>query len=126
MALIHQTHGPSPRNQMDHWTVRTRTLVPWSQIERVLPRHLEHEKNLAARGILLLAGPFVADGGGFTGEGFAVYSAASEDEALNLAREDPFVSEGLREVTAVERWSIRRVGARVGELRSEDEQGISS
>ena len=109
------------RGAVDFWMVRTRTLVPWTEIERVLSRHLAQEKALAAQGILLLAGPFITAEGGFTGDGFSIYATETEAEALDLAREDPFIIEGLREVTSVERWSIRRVGAALGDLRSEDE-----
>lgn len=108
------------RSLVDFWTVRTRTIVPWTEIERALPRHLAYETALAAQGLLLLAGPFITAERGLTGDGFSVYATETEAQALDLARQDPFIVEGMREVTSVERWSIRRVGSTVGDLRSED------
>jgi uncharacterized protein YciI len=107
-------------NLVDFWMVRTRTIAPWAEIERVLPRHLTFETELAERGDLLLAGPFIDAEGSFTGDGLFILATRTEGEARDLAAQDPFVVDGLREVVAVERWSVRRVGVSVPRLRSED------
>lgn len=104
---------------MQIWLARTRTTATWEELEKILPRHLERETALAEAGVLILAGPLPRADGSLDGDGLAIYYAASEQEARQLAQDDPFICEGVRAVVSVEQWDVRRVGWRVGELTSE-------
>jgi len=102
------------------WLTRTRTTVTWEELAKILPRHLEREKLLAEAGVLVLAGPLPTADGSLDGDGLALYFAVSEQEARQLAADDPFVREGVRAVVSVELWDVRRVGWRVNQLTSDD------
>jgi hypothetical protein len=62
--------------------------------KEVRPAHLAYVAEQYRLGRVRLAGPF-ADGSG----GMVVYQNVSRDEAERLAREDPAVSSGARDLT---------------------------
>lgn len=101
---------------MDIWVVRTRTTVDWEQLEGVLPQHLEREGRLAETGELFLAGPLPTADGGLAGDALTLFHTDSAESARTLAEQDPFMTEGIRVIVAIERWDIRSVGRRALEL----------
>lgn len=101
---------------MQMWLVRTRSLMDWAQLERVLPRHLANEAELAGAGALVMAGPLPTPTGSLDGDGLTLYHAESAEAARTLALSDPFVHEGIRKIVAVELWDVRCVGWRAGDV----------
>ena len=76
------------------------------EIQKNLPAHLAYQKEMEAAGKLVMAGP-VSDPSGneMTGAGCIVYSAASLEEAQNLADNDPMHIAGAR-VYSVRCWLV--------------------
>ena len=68
----------------------------------VRPAHLEHLKTLGGR--LVFAGPFMDSDDKPCGS-LVVIEAASQAEAEALAKQDPFVREGVFESYQVRRWT---------------------
>ncbi|MGZ4164890.1 MAG: YciI family protein [Tumebacillaceae bacterium] len=64
------------------------------------PHHLEYLEGLEQQGKIFARGPFV-DGSG----GMVVYIAESMEEAVQLAKQDPYVANGVRELELHE-WKI--------------------
>lgn len=60
----------------------------------ILKKHTAYFKQLGIEGKCLIAGPF-ADQNGELGAGCYIFAAETEQEALNMANNDPLVSEGL-------------------------------
>lgn len=75
-------------------------------MKETLPRHLEYQKEMEARGVLVFAGP-VSDETGeeMNGAGMIIYRAGSFDEARSFAEADPMHAEGRRSFT-LKRWLI--------------------
>ncbi len=63
---------------------------------KVIPEHIAYLEDLHQRGVLIAAGPF-RDGRG----GMILIETVDEAAAENIAREDPFVRQG------VERYTLR-------------------
>ncbi len=57
----------------------------------VIQKHIEYLKSLDDKGLLILAGPFSDYPGGMV-----VIKAHHEEEAIQIALSDPFVSQGYR------------------------------
>lgn len=68
--------------------------------QRVRPEHLRFVAEQYNRGKVKLAGPF-ADGSG----GMVVYQNVTAEEAGVLARQDPAISSGARQLTLIE-WNL--------------------
>lgn len=68
----------------------------------VRPRHLEHLKSLGDT--LVFAGALLDDGEKANGS-LMVIDAGSREEAEELARQDPFVKEGVFARFEVRRWN---------------------
>ena len=75
-------------------------------VKQSLPAHLEYQRELEQRGILVLAGP-VSDlaGESMEGAGLIVYRAGSMAEAKRLAEEDPMHLGGARGFT-LRKWLV--------------------
>ncbi|MCS6874061.1 MAG: YciI family protein [Pyrinomonadaceae bacterium] len=64
--------------------------------QEILKKHTEYFKRLGKEGRCLVAGPF-ANQKGELGAGCYIFSAETEEQAKNMASEDPLVAEGLYE-----------------------------
>ena len=75
-------------------------------VKQCLPAHLEYQRGLEQRGILVLAGP-LSDPTGDTmeGAGLIVYRAGSMAEAKRLAEDDPMHRDGARGFT-LRKWLV--------------------
>jgi len=58
---------------------------------QVVQEHVEHLRTLDQEGRLVLCGPFADYPGGMV-----VFRADSEDEALRIAKSDPFIASGFK------------------------------
>jgi uncharacterized protein YciI len=70
-----------------------------------LASHLKYLIDLEKRGILFASGPFSNAEGQLTGDGLTIVRAASFEEAVKIANEDPFTLCGLR-TPSVRRWTV--------------------
>ena len=76
------------------------------EMQKILPRHLDYQKQVEATGKLFLAGPVSdASATNMSGGGLIIYRASSIEEARKLAEEDPMHKEGGREFT-VRAWLV--------------------
>lgn len=76
------------------------------KVKGSLPAHLDYQRNLEDRGVLVLAGP-LSDPAGETmvGAGLIIYRAASMDDARQLAEDDPMHRSGARGFT-LRKWLV--------------------
>lgn len=75
-------------------------------LKSVLPRHLDYQQELEARGELFLAGPLSDVTGQYMqGCGLIIYRCDSFEHALKLAEGDPMHSEKARTFT-LRRWLV--------------------
>lgn len=75
-------------------------------LKSVLPRHLEYQKELEARGELFLAGPLSDDTGQYMqGGGLIIYRCESLEHARKLAEGDPMHRENAR-TFILRRWLV--------------------
>ena len=91
----------------DYWLVQS-TPRPGVTAEDVAARADEHVAwllGLERDGVLLMSGPLTSGDGVRPGSGVTVLRAAGAEEALALARQDPFVLAGLRD-PAVFGWRV--------------------
>ena len=66
-------------------------------VKNSLPGHLAYQRDLEARGVLVLAGPLSDDAGEtMVGAGLIIYRATSMEEARSLTENDPMHSSGAR------------------------------
>ncbi len=64
---------------------------------KLLPTHLDYQKSLEAKGILVAAGPLSDETGTqWTGKGLIIYRAPSLEEARKIADADPMHREKVR------------------------------
>lgn len=71
-----------------------------------LPSHLAYQRDLEARGILVMAGPLSDPTGEImVGGGLIIYRAASMEEATALTRNDPMHQSGARSFT-LRKWLV--------------------
>ncbi|GLC81664.1 YciI family protein [Lacrimispora brassicae] len=59
--------------------------------EEIIRSHVEHLKELKSQGKLVLCGPFTDYPGGMV-----VFLAEDLDEAMNIAKADPFIASGCK------------------------------
>lgn len=75
-------------------------------VKQCLPAHLEYQRELEQRGILVLAGPLSdPTGESMEGAGLIVYRADSMAEAKQLADGDPMHHSGARRYT-LRKWLV--------------------
>lgn len=73
---------------------------------KILPEHLDYQKQMEMAGKLFLAGPLSdISGEEMTGGGMIVYRAASMEDALQIASSDPMHKRGGRTFT-LRRWLV--------------------
>ncbi|MGI9438041.1 MAG: YciI family protein [Geminicoccaceae bacterium] len=77
-----------------------------SLLKTTLPSHLDYQKEMEARGTLVLAGPLSDDSGEeMQGSGLIVYRARSFEEARGFAEGDPMHAAGAR-TFRLRRWLV--------------------
>ncbi len=77
-----------------------------AEAQKVLPQHLNYQREMEAAGKLMLAGPLSdTSGEDLSGGGLIIYRAASMDEARNLALDDPMHEMEIRTFT-IRRWLV--------------------
>ncbi|MDE0520808.1 MAG: YciI family protein [Boseongicola sp.] len=75
-------------------------------VKQCLPVHLEYQRVLEQRGVLVLAGPLSdPTGESMEGAGLIVYRAGSMAEAKRLAEDDPMHQGGARGFT-LRKWLV--------------------
>jgi len=76
------------------------------QLQATLPDHLAYQKEMEAKGSLVLAGPMSDDTGELMqGVGLIIYRAQSFEEARAFAEADPMHQAGARSFT-LRRWLV--------------------
>ena len=75
------------------------------QIGALLPQHLEFMIGLEKSGVLFASGPLADGEGKMRGDGLTIVRAANAAEARKIARQDPFVINGLRTFDLRE-WTV--------------------
>jgi uncharacterized protein len=80
------------------WVVRwtPREGVTAADVEAALDAHLEWMLELEAAGHVVASGPLTSGPGVAPGAGLTVLRVPTEQEAVALAAQDPFVAKGLR------------------------------
>jgi uncharacterized protein YciI len=79
------------------FVVISRPVAGFGPVQAALGEHLPYQKKLEAKGVMVSAGPLAnADGTAWDGEGIFIYRAASLDEAIRLAEQDPMHIVGAR------------------------------
>ncbi|KIN03577.1 hypothetical protein OIDMADRAFT_17938 [Oidiodendron maius Zn] len=81
-----------------------------SIFDDVVDEHRDYLEELAAKGKLLAAGPFIPGGSERkeSGVGMIVVYADSEDEARRIGEEDPMHRKGVRKFT-IDFWLVKHV-----------------
>jgi uncharacterized protein YciI len=89
------------------WAIFSRPVAPLEQLLPVLPDHYEWVIGQEKQGRVVGSGPFlpVDRDAPMTGEGMTVIRANSYQEAVEIAKGDPFVVAGLRDFT-IRPWQI--------------------
>jgi uncharacterized protein YciI len=85
--------------------------VKYSDLDKIAgarPAHFAYADRLREQGKLAIGGPLVDDRGRRVGLLF-IYEAASRDEALTLAREDPFTLANALSSSEITEWRLRGV-----------------
>ncbi|MGI9506020.1 MAG: YciI family protein [Geminicoccaceae bacterium] len=94
-------------------------------MKATLPAHLDYQKELEARGNLVLAGPLSDETGeAMQGYGMIIYRAQSFEEARGLAEADPMHAQGARSFT-LRRWLVNEGGVTVT-LSLSNQHGVIS
>jgi uncharacterized protein YciI len=76
------------------------------EAQAILPEHLEYQKKMEEKGTLVLAGPLSdPTGEQMSGGGLIIYRAASMDEAIAFANDDPMHKQGIR-TFSLRRWLV--------------------
>ncbi len=75
----------------------------------VRDEHLAYQNQLETEGKLFCAGPLLKDDGEMAGIGLIIYKAASLEEAIEIADNDPFHKSGLR-AYKIWPWKINEGG----------------
>lgn len=87
------------------YVVFAEPLKPAEDMFPVLPDHLDYMIGLEKRGVLFASGPFLSEDGSPPVRGMTILRAESREEALSIAKGDPFFKVGLREYR-VEEWQV--------------------
>mgnify|MGYP001291236911 FL=1 len=101
------TNTPNTADMLrkDLYVIFTRPVAPKEKIMELLPKHLERQVELEKQGILFAAGPMEPQEEGKPRTGMIIVRAASFEEAHEIAMDDPFHAEGLREFD-IWNWSM--------------------
>lgn len=93
--------------QRDYWLIRSTPAdtTTSSDVERCAASHIGWLLGLEAAGTVLLSGPLLSGPGVAPGAGITIIRADTEQQAVNIANTDPFVTAGLR-TFEVFRWRI--------------------
>ncbi len=88
------------------FVVRTRPAGDMELVKKTLPEHLAYQKEMEARGVLVMAGP-VSDETGelMEAEGMIIYRADDLSAARALADGDPMHKTGAR-VYEIRKWLV--------------------
>lgn len=91
---------------LEFFIVESTAAASPEEMQKILPRHLDYQREVEAAGKLFLAGPVSdASGNNMSGGGMIIYRAASIEEARKIAEDDPMHKEGGREFT-VRAWLV--------------------
>lgn len=94
--------------QKEFFVIFTEPAAPMEEIRKLMPQHLERQLELEKKGILFAAGPLfdaIADPSKRPGTGMIVIWASSQEEAVEIAAEDPLHKAGLR-TFEVKTWKV--------------------
>jgi uncharacterized protein YciI len=86
---------------MAWYTVDTTYIEDREKLLAVRPQHRDYLHALAADGIIIAAGPWGDDSGGF-----AVYEVADRDQLDQLLADDPYTTEGVSAGREIKEWKI--------------------
>ena len=108
---------------LELYVVETTPEMPPDQVKATLPAHLDYQRDLEAKGVLVLAGPLSdATGENMEGAGMILYRAATMEAARALADADPMHSSGARRYR-LRKWLVNEgnltlnVGLSTGHVR---------
>ena len=88
------------------YIVESTPAISADEMLKILPDHLDYQKQMELAGKLFLAGPLSdASGEEMTGGGMIVYRAASMEEAREITSNDPMHKMGGRTFT-LRRWLV--------------------
>lgn len=88
------------------YIVESTPAISADEMLKILPDHLDYQKQMELAGKLFLAGPLSdASGEEMTGGGMIVYRAASMEEAMEITSHDPMHKMGGRTFT-LRRWLV--------------------
>ncbi|WP_380053100.1 YciI family protein [Falsihalocynthiibacter sp. SS001] len=91
---------------LELYVVESTPEKPPEEVKSNLPAHLDYQRDLEERGVLVLAGPLSdATGNEMMGAGMIIYRAASMDEARALTENDPMHQSGARSFK-LRKWLI--------------------
>lgn len=91
---------------LELYVVETTPISAPEAVKQNLAAHLDYQRELELRGVLVLAGPLSdASGESMEGAGMIVYRAGSMDEARALADGDPMHKSGARGYT-LRKWLV--------------------
>jgi uncharacterized protein YciI len=76
--------------------VVSKPVAGFGPVFAALDEHVPFQKKLEAEGVMFAAGPVANGDGIWEGEGIFVYKAASVDEAMRIAEQDPMHASGAR------------------------------
>jgi uncharacterized protein YciI len=86
------------------FVITSTPVAPREELERLRPRHLQHQTRLEQDGVLFAAGPLFNEDGSRAG-GLIIIRADSFTAAQSIAGSDPYHAEGLRSYT-MQRWTV--------------------
>ncbi len=91
---------------LELYVIESKPEMPPESVKATLPAHLEYQRDLEERGVLVMAGPLSdATGESMEGGGMILYRAASMAEAKALADADPMHDSGARGYT-LRKWLV--------------------
>ena len=72
-----------------------------TKIDEFRPPHREYLRGLIEKGILVIAGPFIDNSGGFI-----VYNVDDESQIEGIIKADPFYTSGVFQTWKIRPWKI--------------------
>ena len=97
----HYKHGLN----WDLYVYETFLVKSMTELEKILPAHLEFQVEIERKGIMLFAGPLREEGVDKPGAGMIVIRAKSFEEAKRIADSDPIHSSGVRNYR-LRKWTV--------------------
>ncbi len=95
------------------------------EAQKILPQHLDYQKEREAAGNLMLAGPLSdTSGEEMSGGGLIIYRAASMEEARQFALNDPMHKTKTRSFT-IRRWLVNEGSISLSIKLSEQQVALS-